>query len=387
MLLEVEARSQYSYGASAVLPAKPSLVILVKQPDAVELWQYIDSYNKKAYRVTVSRIPIKQVLVLLVGAKRSGVSSEELLAECGIDPGTLGHPDAKVDKRQFIQLMLAVMRRTEDEFMGLGDGRVSKPGTFSMMAHAVINCATLEKAIRRGIKFYELFDLATVGRLVLSDDEASIRFLTDKQVEFQPYVVEAVVFLTLRFLSWLIGQQIVPKRINLEYPSQDEGEFAAQFPCQVHYRQPYSEIILDSRYMQMSLVQNELSLSKFLRSSLEELMDGDIQNASLNAQIRGIISKEFGNNFPDFSIVCEKLAMTPQTLRRRLKDENTSYQEIKDSIRKDASIYYLSKPELTIDEIALLMGFSEASSFHRAFKKWTGKTPSAYRLELLSSHE
>ena len=337
--------------------------------------------------MTGNGIPAKQVLVLLEGAKRGGVSSEELLAECGIDPAVLQQSDAKIDKRIFIQMMLAVMHRTEDEFMGFGAGRVSRPGTFSMMAHAVINCATLEKAIRRGIKFYELFNLAIVGQLLVSDDEAAIRFQSRKEVEFQPYVMEAVVFLTLRFLSWLIGQQIVPKRINLEFPVQDEGEFAAQFPCQVHYRQPHSEIILDSRYMNMPLVQNELSLSKFLRSSLEELMDGDIQNASLNAQIRSIISKEFGNNFPDFSVVCEKLAMTPQTLRRRLKDENTSYQEIKDSIRKDASIYYLSKPELTIDEIALLMGFSEASSFHRAFKKWTGKTPSAYRQELLSSHQ
>ncbi len=99
----------------------------------------------------------------------------------------------------------------------------------------------------------------------------------------------------------------------------------------------------------------------------------------LPAQIRAIISKEYGNTFPDFSEICEKLNMTPQTLRRRLKEGNTRYQEIKDAIRKDASVYYLSKPDLSIDEIALLMGFSEASSFHRAFKKWTGKTPSAFR--------
>lgn len=337
--------------------------------------------------MTENSIPVGQVLLLLEGAKRGGVSSEELLSETGIDPLLLKGADARIDKRQFIQLMLAVMRRTEDEFMGFGAGRVSKPGTFSMMAHAVINCATLEKAIRRGIKFYELFDLAIVGRLSQSDNEACIRFVSSRDVGLRPYIMEAVVFLTVRFLSWLIGQQIVPKRINLDFPVLDEGEYAAQFPCQVHYKQSCCEILLDSRYMSMPLVQNALSLSKFLRSSLEELMDGDIQNASLNAQIRSIISKEFGNNFPDFSVVCDKLAMTPQTLRRRLKDENTSYQEIKDTIRKDASIYYLSKPELTIDEIALLMGFSEASSFHRAFKKWTGKTPSAYRQELLASNQ
>ncbi len=334
-----------------------------------------------------NNIPIKQVLLLLEAAKRTGVSSEELLQECGIDPSVLRAPDARVNKRQLIQLMLAVMHRTEDEFMGFGEGRVSKPGTFSMMAHAVINCATMEKAIRRGIKFYELFDVAIAGQLLQSPDEAAIRFISQREVNYRPYVLEAVVFLSVRFLSWLIGQQIVPKRINLDFATLDDGEYASQFPCPVHYRQPSCEIVLDSRYMQMPLVQNALSLSKFLRSSLEELMDGDIQNASLNAQIRSIISKEFGNNFPDFSVVCDKLAMTPQTLRRRLKDENTSYQEIKDSIRKDASIYYLSKPELTIDEIALLMGFSEASSFHRAFKKWTSKTPSAYRQELLASHQ
>ena len=328
-------------------------------------------------------IPIKQVLILLEAAKRSGFSTELLLQECGIEPADVANPEARIDKKTFIHLMLTVMRHTEDEFMGFGSGRVSKPGTYSMMAHAVINCATLEKAIRRGAKFYELFDYAITSRLIPSDDEALIQFVSRGDVLFRPHIMEAVVFLTLRFLSWLIGQQIVPKRINLDFDSIDDGEFANQFPCQVHYSQPRCEIVLDSRYMAMPLVQNQLSLSKFLKASLEELMDGDIENASLNAQIRSIISKEFGNNFPDFSVVCDKLAMTPQTLRRRLKDENTSYQEIKDTIRKDASIYYLSKPELTIDEIALLMGFSEASSFHRAFKKWTGKTPSAYRQELL----
>ena len=334
--------------------------------------------------MTVSSIPIQQVLVLLEGAKRSGLSTELLLQECGIDVSLLKQHEARVDKKSFIHLMLAVMRHTEDEFMGFGSGRVSKPGTFSMMAHAVINCASLEKAIRRGVKFYELFDYAIRSRLFVSDDEACITFVASDEVLFRPHILEAIVFLTVRFSSWLVGQQIVPKRINLDFESLDEGEYASQFPCQVHYSQERCEIILDSRYMSMPLVQNQLSLSKFLKSSLAELMDGDIENASLNAQIRSIISKEFGNNFPDFSVVCEKLAMTPQTLRRRLKDENTSYQEIKDTIRKDASIYYLSKPELTIDEIALLMGFSEASSFHRAFKKWTGKTPSAYRQELLS---
>jgi AraC-like DNA-binding protein len=71
--------------------------------------------------------------------------------------------------------------------------------------------------------------------------------------------------------------------------------------------------------------------------------------------------------------------LSPQTLRRRLKEENTSYQEIKDHLRRDQAIYYLSRNDYPINEIAHLIGFTEPSTFHRAFKKWTGLTPGAYR--------
>ena len=145
------------------------------------------------------------------------------------------------------------------------------------------------------------------------------------------------------------------------------------------YGSDINRIVFSADYLDLPLVQNDISLSRFLKDSLAQLWEGNVHNVGLPAQIRALISKEYGNNFPDFSEVCERLNMTPQTLRRRLKDANTSYQEIKDSLRKEASIYYLSKPELSIDEIAVLMGFSEARSFHRAFKKWTGKTPSQSR--------
>jgi AraC-like DNA-binding protein len=329
-------------------------------------------------------VPMYRVMQMLEGAKRSGVKVEELLAECGIPIEYTEQPDAKVDKKKCIDLMLAVMRRTEDEFMGFGGGPRSKPGTFSMMAHAVINCPTLEKALQRSQQFYGLFDYPIRSFAVVESDQFKVVYQTKRDSEFRAFILESLMFIVLRFMSWLIGQQIVPKHIAFDFePTSEDREYGDLFPCPVLFSQDENVIVMDKRYMDHPLVQNELSLSKFLKSSLEELIDGNIQNASLNAQIRSIISEEYGNCFPDFSVVCDKLNMTPQTLRRRLKDENTSYQDIKDTIRKDASVYYLAKPELSIDEIALLMGFSEASSFHRAFKKWTSKTPSAYRQELM----
>lgn len=327
-------------------------------------------------------ISVRQVIRVLQGAARSGADIPALLAESGIARPVLDDPDARIDREALIRLMLAVMKQTEDEFLGFGQGRKSKPGTFSMMAHAVINCSNLEKAVLRGLKFYELFDLDVYSALERSGEMAEMRIYASPRLDFREVIIESMIFLWLRFMSWLVGKAIEPESIELDFErGGKDDDYRALFNCPVEYGKPYSRVTFRRDYLDLPLVQNELSLSKFLKESLAQLIDGNIHNVGLPAQIRAIISKEYGSNFPDFSEICEKLNMTPQTLRRRLKEGNTSYQEIKDAIRKDASIYYLSKPELSIDEIALLMGFSEASSFHRAFKKWTGKTPSVYRRE------
>lgn len=327
-------------------------------------------------------INVHRVVKVLQGAARGGVSIPGLLEQCGIERGLLEQPDARIERDTFIKLMLLVMEQTQDEFLGFGQGRKSKPGTFSMMAHAVINCPNLESAVDRGIRFYSLFNLSMESELVRDGEHARLITRVDPRLDFRDVIIETMLFLSLRFMSWLVGKAIESEAVYLDYePLRQDDEHRFMFNCPTHYNSELNQVVFPVRYLDLPLVHNELSLSKFLRDSLARLFDDNVHNVGLAAQIRTIISNEYGNHFPGFSEICDKLGMTPQTLRRRLKDGNTSYQEIKDSIRKDASVYYLSKPGLSIDEIALLMGFSEASSFHRAFKKWTGMTPSSYRRE------
>ncbi len=77
--------------------------------------------------------------------------------------------------------------------------------------------------------------------------------------------------------------------------------------------------------------------------------------------------------------MARQLHMSPQTLRRHLSEEGSSFQELKDHLRRDLAIYHLGRSDLSIQDIAEQLGFSEPSAFHRAFKKWTGLTPGAYR--------
>ncbi len=327
-------------------------------------------------------ITIAYVTRLLADAGREGLDFVSLFREAGLDAALLEQPDAHVATPEFIRLLQLVMRRTEDEFLGLGRGTKSKPGTFSMMAHAVINCPSLGKAIERSAQFYRIVDLPL--ELTLEEGSTESRLILRAASPEHDNILEAIIFISLRFWSWLTGRNLEPIAIQLDFPEPPQAvEFRRAFRGPVTYSNARNAVVFPTAWLSLPLVQNPLSLSKFLKDSLAHIIVGNNQPIGLPEQIRAIISKGYGNTFPDFAQVCETLNMTPQTLRRRLKEENTSYQAIKDSIRQDAACYYLAKEELSIDEIALMMGFSEASSFHRAFKKWTGQTPAACRRELL----
>jgi AraC-like DNA-binding protein len=332
--------------------------------------------------VSRGAITIAYVTRLLQDAAREGVDAGSLFREAGLDARLLEQPEARIATHEFIRLMQIVMRRTEDEFIGLGRGTKSKPGTFSMMAHAVINCPSLGHAIERSAQFYRIVDLPI--ELRLEEGATESRFILTTEAPERDNILEAMIFIMVRFWSWLTGRTLEPISIQLDFPEPPQAdEFRKIFRGPVTYNNARNAIVFPTPWLSLPLVQNPLSLSKFLRDSLALIIVGNQQPIGLTEQIKAIISKGYGNSFPDFAQVCDSLNMTPQTLRRRLKEENTSYQAIKDNIRQDAARYYLAKEELSIDEIALMMGFSEASSFHRAFKKWTGQTPAGYRRELL----
>lgn len=327
-------------------------------------------------------ITIAYVTRLLQEAARKGVDLASLFREAGLDPALLGKPEVRIRTGDFIRLLQIVMRRTEDEFIGLGRGTRSKPGTFSMMAHAVINCPSLGTAMERSAQFYRIVDLPI--ELKVEEGSTESRLILTTVAPERDNILEAIIFISIRFWSWLTGRTLEPAALQLDFPEPPQAdEFRKIWKGPVTYNNARNAIVFPTAWLALPLVQNPLSLSRFLKDSLALIIVGNQQPIGLTEQIKAIISKGYGNAFPDFAQVCESLSMTPQTLRRRLKEENTSYQAIKDGIRQDAARYYLAKEELSIDEIALMMGFSEASSFHRAFKKWTGQTPAACRHELL----
>jgi AraC-like DNA-binding protein len=126
-------------------------------------------------------------------------------------------------------------------------------------------------------------------------------------------------------------------------------------------------------------VQNAQTLRDFLRQAPTSLLVKYRDESSATERIRRILRRQLADDLPSLEHIARQLDLTPQTLRRRLREEGQGYRAIKDDLRRDVAIEYLARSELALPEIAGLLGFSEASTFHRAFKHWTGVAPGAYR--------
>ena len=320
------------------------------------------------------------VKAALSGAEQRGVNAAEILIAAGIDPTLIQQQGARVTEKQYTQLMQTLWITLQDEYMGFTSHK-SKPGTFATMCYLTIHCNTLESVFKRAYAFYNLFDKPISMELYNKGDQAHLTIVFDEELE-DPYhfLQESLLVIWHRFSCWLTGKRIILDKVSFNYPEpQHVNEYKHLFHCPLVFNQTHTRLSFNTRYLHESIIRDEQELKDFLKSSPADLLGKPDDYNSYTSQIRQHIGRDLREELPDFEAVSSKLNLSPQTLRRRLKEENTSYQEIKDNIRRDQAIYHLSRNDFSINEIAYRVGFTEPSTFHRAFKKWTNLTPGAYR--------
>jgi AraC-like DNA-binding protein len=306
--------------------------------------------------------------------RRAGKPTAPLLLSLGL-PATV---DTAISAESYGALWLAVAAEVDDEFFGMGE-RPMRSGSFTLLCHCVLHAKTLDQALRRALRFLSVVLEDPSGELVIRDGLAEI-VLTDKGNARSAFAYRTYWILLHGITCWLVGRRIPIRRVDFRCAEPLEGaDYRLFFGAPVQFSQPVSCLAFDRAVLKLPVARTEQALKQFLRGAPANILVRYRYDAGLAAAVRKRLRDQAPAAWAGFGDLAAQMHMSASTLRHRLQGEGQSFAGIKDEIRLDRAIHMLLNSEASVGEIAAQLGYSEPSAFHRAFRKWTSKSPAAFR--------
>ena len=366
-----------------------------KQHNDQKMWQKLiincikGLYLYSMDNLSALTISMATVMRSLTGAHLHGLNCTQLLRSCGIDPALQSSPQTRIPARQFIELCRRTSGLLEDEHHGLLE-RKQRLGGYHAIATNAVHGKTLGEAMERFTSVSNLFDNSLHLSCVVDGHKASLQVLrrTGMQVR-DSFAIDTKLMILHRFASWLINERIALQLVKLDYqaPPLHEHEYLF-YGASVLNGADYSSIEFDQAYFDRPVLQTELSLAAYSQGAPANLYLPFEESGQYTRHIRRYLDSLPEGAFAQCSLnsYCENQDISSGSLRRRLKLEGSSWQAIRNSVRREQAIKLLASSDHSVEQIAFLVGYTEAAPFIRAFRKWTGATPLQFRKSLQREH-
>ncbi len=335
------------------------------------------------------RIPTRFVHSMLKIADHRQCDTHALLQSIGGSLEQLNQNDS-VPILFYGELYHAIIEQLQDEWFGLLSAGNVRKGSMRFFFQAMVHCKTLEQVIERSSSFFEICHGYTVKQTLEKDGDDVILKITKldcvSQDDFNTLMQDAPINVIKSTLlawqginNWLTGSNIPLK--ELFYTFSEEDDISINPNTKIKHSHAFCGYRISADVLHYPIIQQEANIEAFI-SRAPYFVFMHAQKEDVSQQIKAILAKCLGYEYPTADEVAQSLNMSTQTLFRRLKAEGSTYLELKNSSRAEEAIHYLNRRELTNEAISQLLGFENPSTFYRAFKKWTGLSPGEYRKQL-----
>jgi AraC-like DNA-binding protein len=287
-------------------------------------------------------------------------------------------PQNRVTLDQIVALYQIAAIETGDEMMGLWS-RTIRPRALQHLLTTVREARSLSSALYRFSTFWNLL-LDDYQFELIEDDQTTSLCLVPRQAEApQRFGHMLILKLAHGLISWLARNEVPMQAVSFAFKRPEFSEdYAMIFPAPISFGAAQSSISFASTHLGPSAPRNAQDLTEFLRNAPHDWIFTKYREHTQSLRVREFIYRSEGLQ-AQLGDAAQALGMTPRTLMRRLDADGTSFQAIKDGLRRDLAILELRAGDKSIDDIAHMTGFSSSANFHRAFSKWTGVTPGTYR--------
>lgn len=269
--------------------------------------------------------------------------------------------------------------RTQDESPGMFS-RPLKPGTLKFLALSVVQASTLVIALHRLTQFFRLVLDDLHFELRSTECRISVLLLPQTDaVREQRFTQEVMLKLVHGIVSWLAGQKIPLAGIELAFSAPPYvTDYVYLYPGPAHFKQAVTAIHFDRHWLEGPVRQHAGTIRSFLAHAPADWMFVSFAERLVSHRVRQHLNIRLAGGIK-IDAVAKALLMSPRTLARRLDEEGTSFQVIKDELRRDVAIHLLAQTSLPPAEVGARTGFEDPTTFYRAFKRWTGCSPGVYR--------
>ena len=328
-------------------------------------------------------VSAKYVEILFEGAINKGVDPREILTQLSIPVEILHQPKLRISTLDFANLCKTLSETMADEAYGLL-ATPQRPGSFKVAASTSSLSATVADSLECWANTQNLLGHSIKASTHITEQGGYLA------VDCQPaegvhghYMTDTALTTAHRYHCWLAQEYLPLKRVELSFP---EPSFSEEYRflfygVPVLFNQERNAIHFSASDLGLLNNRDGAAHLKLIENPFKSLLTQPRQSQSPSMKIRLWMERIFreGEGIPHLTPAAEYMQCSPQTLRRSLSKEGYTFQELKEESRRDYAIHLINSQDHSIEEIAFRLAYSDAGTFIRAFKHWTGTTPLAYR--------
>lgn len=313
-------------------------------------------------------------------AQDRGVSPDRLCRGLGFSQETLTHEDTRLSHRQARSLIVRAQKALHDPMLGLALGQRESPVSWGLAGLAMFTCSTLGEAVGYGLEHQEVSG-AMVQHMFIEDGlrchVLAVPLIFDLEIE--PFLVEQAFSGAVSVVRAMVGRDFCPVQVDFAHAcTGSHRAYESFFRCPVRFEADEHRITLERKWLDVQLTGYDRITREMVRRQLNPLLRVPIGQDDLLASVASRIRHGLQDHTSQKALA-EQVHVSERTLRRRLDALDTSYRDLRDATRYERARDLLINTTMSIAEVARNVGYSDARSFRRAFKRWSGLLPTDIR--------
>lgn len=322
-------------------------------------------------------VPIVYTAELVDLLEEEGIAPREALRGTGLSQGQLRNPEELITHAQQLRAYENALVLTKEPGLGFRLGSRFKPGHHGVLGHALL-CAENGRDELRITVHYARIRGSLLDFRVRQEVDTTLLSLHDIMPLGTAHAM-AVEELLVMFAARRSpeGSSVGPSEIFLDYPAPAHREqYEALYDCPIHFSADTIEIRIPDAVLDVPRAMSNVQMLRICEERCQSILERLGSGGQMADRVRSQLLAARGFRL---DAVAKRMAMSPRTLRRRLRDEGTSFRGVVGDVRKGLALDYLETSDLGLEEIATLLGYEDAANFNRAFRKWVGVAPARHR--------